>query len=343
MKRVILGRTAIEANQLGFGGIPIQRVDAEHAIETVLYAVEKGIDFIDTARMYTTSEERIGKALIQTDKRVTLATKTPQKTADGARKDVETSLKNLQRDYIDLYQCHGVSDEMDYEEIISPGGALEGLIKAKEEGLIGHIGLTSHSLDLLERIVKEGLFETIMVCFSFLEPKALEKVIPDAVKKEMGVIAMKPFSGGVIDHPKIALKWALSHPDILILGGVEHKELIDQNWDVFQGSYELSAEEEKEMRAIQAEYDKVFCRRCNYCQPCSEDIPIQMVLGLRSMVKRMGASALQTPFLQEAIRKAEDCIECGDCMTRCPYELPIPDLIKENLRWVKEKSAVMST
>ncbi len=337
MRRVILGKTGIEVNRLGFGGIPIQRVDEEHAVETVLYAVEKGLDFIDTARMYTTSEERIGKALKQTDRRVTLATKTPQKNSEGALADVEISLKNLQTDHIDLYQCHGVRNEEDYEGIISKGGALEGLRKAKEEGLIGHIGLTSHSLDLLERVVDDGLFETIMLCFSFIETKALEKVIPMAVAKKVGLIAMKPFSGGVIDNPRLALKFALSHPDILVLAGVEHKEFIDRNWEVFQGSYELNPDERKEIDEIRKEYDKVFCRRCDYCQPCSEEIPIQMVLGIRSMVKRMGPSALQSPFLKSALEKAENCSECGECMSRCPYELPIPDLIKENLQWAEER------
>ena len=337
MKRIVLGDTGLEAYQLGFGGIPIQRVDEAHAVETVVHALERGLDFIDTARMYTTSEERIGKALKQSGKKAVLATKTPQKTNDGARKDVETSLKNLQTDFIDLYQCHGVRDEKDYEGIISKGGALEGLQKAKEEGLIGHIGLTSHSLDLHERVIEEGLFETIMVCFSFLEDKALEKVIPKAIKKRMGVIAMKPFSGGVIDNPRIALKYTLSHSDVLVLAGVEHKELFDQNWEVFHDTYELNQEEKTRIEEMKKEYEKVFCRRCDYCQPCSEEIPIQMVLGIRSMVKRMGDSALETPFIREALSKAENCSECGECMTRCPYELPIPDLIKENLLWAEEQ------
>jgi len=339
VKRIVLGRTGLEAWRLGFGGIPIQRVDEKQAVETVLHAVEKGVDFLDTSRAYSTSETSIGKALRQTDKKVILATKSHNRTADGILKDVEISLKELQTGYIDLYQCHFVADEEEYKRVISPGGALEGLLKARQQGLIGHIGLTSHSLDLLERVIEDGLFETIMTCFSFLEPAAREKVIPKALAKNIGVIAMKPFSGGVIDDPGLALKYVLSYPGILVIAGVEHRDLVDQNWRVFQGTYDLSEGERQELAKTSKEYDKVFCRRCNYCQPCSEDIPIQFVLGVRSIFKRMGAQSLTGPLLKNALDKARNCTECGDCMTRCPYDLPIPDLIKGCLRWADEQLA----
>ena len=336
MRRIVLGKTGLEAYQLGFGSIPIQRVTEKQAVETLLHALEKGLDFIDTSRAYTTSESRIGKALKQTDKKVTLATKSHDRTSDGIQKDIEKSLKDLQTDYIDLYQCHFVLDENDYEQVISPAGALEGLLKAKEEGLIGHIGLTAHSLDLLERVIEDGFFETVMTCFSLLEPAAKETVIPKAIEKNIGVIAMKPFSGGVIDNPRLALKYVLSQPDILVIAGVEHKDLFEEDWQVFQGSYALSRDEKLEIEEIRKQYDKSFCRRCDYCQPCSEEIPIQIVLGLPSMIKRMGPSSFNIPFVVNAINKAGDCTECGECMPRCPYGLPIPELIKERLQWAEE-------
>jgi predicted aldo/keto reductase-like oxidoreductase len=337
MERILIGKTGLEVNRLGFGGIPIQRIDEKQAIETVRHVVECGVDFIDTARAYSTSEERIGKALQQTDKKVVLATKSHSRTSDGIRADIETSLKNLQRDAIDLYQCHFVKDQADYQQVISAGGALEGMQQAKKEGLIGHIGLTSHSLDLLDEVLNDDIFETIMVCFSFLEPAAQEKIIPKAIEKNVGVIAMKSFSGGVLDNSKLALKYVLSQPGIMIIPGVEHKSLFDENWAVFNGSYYLNDQEKQEIEAIRQQYDKKFCRRCDYCQPCTEDIPIQIVLGLRSIVKRMGDDYLQTEWPQQAIEAARRCSECGECMTRCPYELPIPDLIKENLEWVDGK------
>jgi predicted aldo/keto reductase-like oxidoreductase len=337
MERMIVGKTGLEVFRLGFGGIPIQRVSETQAVETVLHAIHRGVDFIDTSRAYTTSERRIGLALKQTDKKVILASKSHSRTSDAVRADLETSLKELQRDYIDLYQCHFVKDDADYQKAISQGGALEALKKAKEEGLIGHIGITSHSLDVLARSLDDGLFDTLMTCFSFLEPQTRDRVIPKALEKNIGVIAMKPFSGGVIDNAGLALKYVLSQPGVLVIAGVESKDLFDENWKVFQDGQGLTDKEKMEIEEIRKRYEKVFCRRCDYCQPCTEDIPIQIVLGIRSMVKRMGKGILQKGRQREAIEKARNCTECGECMTRCPYELPIPDLIKENLGWVDEQ------
>jgi|WetSurMetagenome_2_1015567.scaffolds.fasta_scaffold24207_3 uncharacterized protein len=341
MERMVLGRTGLDVYRLGFGGIPIQRVTEEEAVATVRRAIERGVDFIDTSRAYTTSERRIGLALKQVGAaadRVVLASKSHSKTADKARADLETSLKEFDRDYIHIYQCHFVASDADYRTVTSPGGALEAYREAKDEGLIGHIGITSHSLDVLARAVEEELFDTVMVCFSFLEPEARERVIRKAVEKNIGVIAMKPFSGGVIENARLALKWSFEEPGVLVIAGVEHPHLFDENWRVFGDAEPLSPDERAEIVALQAGYDKVFCRRCDYCQPCSEQIPIQTVLGVRSMVKRMGAQLLREGMFASAIAKGRDCTACGECMTRCPYDLPIPDLIRENLRWLDEVS-----
>jgi predicted aldo/keto reductase-like oxidoreductase len=337
MERVVLGKTGLEVNRLGFGGIPIQRVDERQAVEVVTHAIEQGVDFIDTSRAYTTSERRIGKALQETDKRVIVASKSHGRTSDTILKDLETSLRELNLGHIDLYQTHFVRDEQVYEQVISSGGALEGLIRAKEEGLIGHIGITSHSLDLLDRILEDGLFETIMVCFSFLEAKAQERIIPKALRKNVGVIAMKPFSGGVIENAVLALRYVLSQPGIAVIAGVEKKGLFDENWAIFQGGRQLDDGEKTAINEIRSRHEKAFCHRCDYCQPCTEGIPIQHILGIRSMVRRMGERILVEGWLVKAIEKARHCTECGECMTRCPYKLPIPDLIKENLTWVDEQ------
>jgi predicted aldo/keto reductase-like oxidoreductase len=337
MERITLGQTGLKVHRLGFGGIPIQRVNEKQAIETVLHAVNSGVDFIDTSRAYTTSEERIGQALQHTDRKVVLASKSQNRSADGMRRDIDSSLKNLKRDFIDLYQCHFVKNKEDFEKIVSPGGCLEAMLKAKEEGLIGHIGLTSHSLDLLAYVLEQDLFETIMVCFSFLEPAAAEKIIPRALEKKVGVIAMKSFSGGVLTDPHLALKFVLSQPGVVSIPGVEDKHLFDQNWSVYQGNWELSEDEIKDIDKIRKQYDKVFCRRCDYCQPCSEEIPIQMILGMRYAIRRFGEAILQKEWMKTGLEKARRCSQCGECMERCPYELPIPDLIEGNLRWLDDE------
>ncbi|MBW2439631.1 MAG: aldo/keto reductase [Deltaproteobacteria bacterium] len=335
MERIKLGRTGLTINRCGFGGIPIQSVSEDQAVETVRHAVEQGVDFIDTSRAYTTSERRIGKALKLTDKKVILASKSVGRTSKDVQTDLEKSLSELQVDHIDLYQCHFVRDQADYHRAVQSGGAFDILVKAKEEGIIGHIGITSHSLEVLDQAIDDGLFETIMVCFCFLEPAAREMIIPKALKKKVGVIAMKSFSGGAIENPVLALKWALSHPGVAIIPGVEDAKLFDQNWSVFTaGDYRLSATEKDEIESIRKRYDKVFCRRCDYCQPCSEDIPISVVLHVRSIIRRMGKASVSGAFLSPAMAAARRCTECGECLERCPYDLPIPDLIQENLQWV---------
>lgn len=336
MKRMVLGKTGLEVNRLGLGGIPIQRVDEKEAVETVLHAIGRGVDFIDTSRAYTTSERRIGLALKQTDRRVVIASKSHNRKAAGIRSDLEESLRQLQTEYIDLYQCHFVRDEADYEMVIGPGGALESLRKAKQEGLIGHIGISSHSLDLFDRILDEGLFETVMVCFSFLEPAAREKVVPKALEKNIGVIGMKAFSGGTIENARLALKYVLSQPDVLVIPGVESKTLFDENWQVFQEGQPLTDQEKQEIEVIYNAHDKLFCRRCDYCQPCTEDIPIQTVMTLPTAVKRIGKDVMNVAWARHAYEKAADCSECGECMTRCPYDLPIPDLLKKKIAQTDE-------
>ncbi len=338
LKRVSIGNTGLKVNRLAFGGIPIQALAEAEAVEIVRYAIEKGIDFIDTSRVYTTSERRIGLALQRIDKPVVLASKSYERTADGIRSDLETSLKELQRDSIDLYQCHYVRDEAEYDRVIGSRGALEGLIKAKEEGLIDHFGITSHSLDLYDRILDDGLFETIMVCFSIMEPMARKKIIPKAVRRKVGVFAMKTFSGGIIDNARVALKFVLSQPNIIILAGVARKDHIDENWEIFQkGDYQFSPEEQQVLKNIQHRHEKNFCRRCDYCQPCSQGIFIQMVLNLKPIVKRLGKNTLTDPQRTELLAKARQCTECGECVAKCPYQLPIPELIKENLEWVEKQ------
>lgn len=336
-RRIVLGKTGLEVNRLGLGGIPIQRVDEKVAVQTVRHAVECGVDFVDTARAYTTSEEVIGKALVQISKRVVIATKSHARTADGIRKDIDISLKNLRREHIDIYQCHYVKDEEDYKKIVGRGGALGGMHKARDEGLIGHIGFSTHSLDLADRILDDDVFETAMVCFSFLEPQARKKVIPKAISKNVAVFTMKPFSGGAIDNARLALKYVLSQSGIVPIPGVESQELFDENWAVFTGDYQLTAAEREAIDDIRNRYDKSFCRRCDYCQPCTEDIPIQIVLGIRYAVKRFGDGFLSTDWGKDAVNRARKCTECGECMTRCPYELPIPELMMANLKWVDEK------
>ena len=332
MEKVRLGKTNLIVEKLGWGGIPIQRVGEREAVSVIQAVIEMGVDLLDTARAYTNSEHRIGLALQRTDRPVILSSKSPTKTAK-IYNDVQESLKQMKVKKVNIYHLHNVSNFEDYERVLAPGGAYEGLKRARDDGLIEHIGLTSHSLDVLERAIVDGHFEIIMACYSFLEPEAAKKVFPLAKEKDVGVLAMKPYSGGVIEEAGPALRFSLSTPNIVPIPGSETLEKALENWKIFTEGYSLTEKDKERIEALKKEFDRQFCRRCDYCQPCTEKINIQFIVGLKSVIKRFGPHAQEIGWMKDLIEKARNCSECGECLPRCPYQLPIPGLIKENLAW----------
>jgi len=331
VEKVRLGRTNLEVTRLGWGSIPIQRISEDEAVGLVKAVIEMGIDLLDTARGYSTSELRIGLALKQAKRRPVLSTKSFERTA-RIYEDVLESLKTLGVGRIDIYHLHDVSSMADYEKVTAGEGAYVGLTRARREGLIDHIGLSSHNLDVLERVVSDGLFDVVMTCYSFLEPDAASRIFPRAKAKDIGVMAMKPFSGGVIEHAGTALRYALSAPDVVPIPGSETVRKARENWDVFaSGDYSLTEEDGSRIEAVKREFSRQFCRRCDYCQPCTQEIPIQVVLGMKTIIKRLGEHSREAGWVRGIVEKARECTECGECLPRCPYHLPIPDLIKENL------------
>jgi uncharacterized protein len=332
MEKTRLGRTNLRVTRLGWGGIPIQRVSEEEAVSVVIAAVEMGVDLLDTARGYTNSETRIGMALKKVRQPVILSSKSPVRT-NKIYDEVRISLKNLQVEKIPIYHLHNVSKMEDYEKVMAPGGAYEGLEKARKDGLIDHIGLTSHSLDVLERVLKDDRFSVIMTCYSFLEPEAARRIFPLAIAKDVGVLVMKPFSGGVIEEAGPALKYVLATPNIVPIPGSESIEKAKENWRIFLDHPALTQGELGYIKTLQEQMKQQFCRRCDYCQPCSQEISIQMMMGLKSVVKRFGAGADAPAWIQGVVNKARNCTECGECLPRCPYQLPIPELIKKNLEF----------
>ncbi len=333
MEKVRLGKTDLMVTKLGWGGIPIQRVEEREAVSVIRAVVEMGVDFLDTARAYTNSEHRIGLALQQVDRPVILSSKSLIRTAK-IYEDVHESLRQLGVKKVDIYHLHGVSKFEEYKKVMAPGGAYEGLERAKEEGLIDHIGITSHNLDILEHAIESGQFEVIMACYSFLEPKAAQKIFPLAEERDVGVIAMKPFSGGVIEEAGPALRFVLSARNVVAIPGSETIEKAMENWRIFSEGSILTRQDQERIEALRKQFDQQFCRRCDYCQPCTEKINIQFAIGLKSFVKRFGPKVVQEiGWMKESIEKARNCSECGECLPRCPYQLPIPYMIKENLSW----------
>ncbi len=332
MKKVRLGRTNLIVTKLGWGGIPIQRVGEREGVSVIRSVVEMGVDLLDTARGYTNSEQRIGLALQKIDRPVILSSKSPVRSAK-IYEDVQESLKQMRVNKVNIYHLHNVSSFEEYEEVMAPGGGYEGLKRAQDAGLIGHIGITSHNLPVLEKAIKDGYFDVIMACYSFLEPDALQKVFPLAKEKDVGILTMKPFSGGAIEEAGPALRFVLSTANIVPIPGVETLEKARENWKIFNEDHSLTERDEERIEAIKKEFDRQFCRRCDYCQPCTEKIKIQHAIGLKTIIKRVGPNIQELKWVMDLIEKARNCSECGECLPRCPYHLPIPDLIKKNLAW----------
>jgi predicted aldo/keto reductase-like oxidoreductase len=331
MKQSILGRTGLKVNSFGFGGIPIQRVSEDDAVALVRRCYELGVNYYDTARGYTVSEERIGKALEDVRDDVILATKSGSRTAEGLEAELETSLGNLRTDRIDVYQLHGVSNHEAWEKIKAPGGALEALYRAKDRGKIEHLGITSHDPEVCANIIEEGIFETMMIPFNYLAHIPQERLLPLCRKMNVGTVIMKPFGGGAFTSVNMALRFVLGseNVDVVIPGMMTVAEL-EENHRVAMRPLELTPEDHALIERDKAELGTQFCRACNYCQPCQQDIPITFVLRAESQtLKRMGWRPGTEERIADVIKVTRTCTECGDCEARCPYELLIRPLIQE--------------
>lgn len=322
-----LGRTGLEVSCLGFGGIPIQRVTEAEAVEVVREALGLGIDFIDTARGYGDSEEKIGAALGGCSDGLVLASKTPRRDAQGVRDDFDESLSRLGVDAIDLYQLHCVNKDEDYDRLMASGGGMDVLEGLRREGRVRFIGITSHHLDIFKRALIDDRFDTIQVLYNFLEPEAGEEVIPMAVERDVGVIAMKPLAGGVITDYDIAIRHALLVPQAVVIPGAGSVEEVRLNVEAARRARDLSDEDLVRIEEVRRGAGSIYCRRCDYCQPCESDIPISLLLHMRTIRERIGDAHFQKDFFRGLLDKARNCTGCGSCEERCPFELPVKDLV----------------
>lgn len=328
MEYRILGKTGLKISRLGFGGIPIQRIDAESTKKLVYRLKEEGINYIDTARGYTVSEEYLGYALEGIREHFVLATKGMSRTKEGMAKDIDISLKNLRTDHIDLYQIHNPTKE-DLEKVQAHDGALEALLEAKATGKIGHIGVTLHSADLFEVAVQYEWVETIMFPYNLIETQG-EELIRICGQKNIGFIAMKPLAGGAIDDATLALRFITQNPDVsVVIPGMMDEKEIEQNLGAVNDTSSLSAQELEKIQTIRDTLGTQFCRRCRYCEPCSAGISIYTMFLLEGYYSRYNLKDWATMRYNNADKKASDCIGCGVCETRCPYNLPIRQMLKK--------------
>ena len=328
MQYTTLGKTGLQISRLGFGGIPIQKVDAKTTRILMEDMVAKGINYIDTARGYTVSEEFLGEALEGLRDKFIIATKSMARDKAGMAADIETSLKNLRTDYIDIYQVHNPNLEQ-LEQVLAPGGAMEALLEAKAAGKIGHIGLTGHTIGLFERAVELDWVETFMFPYNIVERQG-EELMRKCTERNIGFIVMKPLAGGAIEDATLALRFISANPDVsVVIPGMYDLKEIEMNLAAVEDTTPLTNEELQTMEAIRQDLGNNFCRRCNYCQPCSAGIDISGVFILKGYLDRYGLGDWAKQRYTTHKHKASECLECGVCESRCPYNLPIQDMLKD--------------
>lgn len=327
MKQITLGSTGITVPQNAFGALPIQRVSMEMAVKLLRRAYEGGMRFFDTARAYSDSEVKVGEAFDGMREKVFIATKTGAKTPEEVRAQVETSLKNLRTDYIDIYQFHCA------DQCYRPGdgtGMYECMEELKKEGKIRHIGITAHKLYIAEEAVESGLYETLQYPFSYLSSEKEIALVKKCKEANMGFIAMKGLAGGLINCSEAAMAFMSQFDNALPIWGIQKEKELEE-WLSYMAetptmNEELTAYIEKEQKELTGE----FCRGCGYCMPCPAGIMINQCARMSLMLRRAPSKAWLTPQMQAEMKKIEVCLHCNQCMKKCPYELNTPELLKKN-------------
>ena len=327
MRRIRLGKSGIVTAQNGFGALPIQRVSEGEAVRLLRRAYDGGMTFFDTARAYSDSEEKLGAAFDGMRDKVYIATKSMARTVEKIQEELETSLKNLRTDYIDIYQLHCV--DMCYR----PGdgtGIYDYLLKAKEQGKIRHIGITAHKIGVAEEIVDSGLYETLQFPFSYLSADREISLVYACEKADMGFIAMKGLSGGMLTNSEACFAFMSEYP-VLPIWGIQRKNELDEWLSFFERDVFMTRELEDIIERDREELSGEFCRGCGYCAPCTSEIIINQCARMSQLIRRAPSETWLSQHWQDEMMKIEDCTECGICMTRCPYELDIPRLLRKNL------------
>ena len=330
MRYITLGRTGITVPQNAFGALPIQRISTEDAVKLLRKAYDGGMRFFDTARAYSDSEEKVGLAFEGMRDKVFISSKTQATTREKFWSDLETSLKLLKTDYIDIYQlhcvarCYGEGDDL-----------YECLKEAKQQGKIKHIGITAHKIGVAEEIIDSGLYETLQFPFSYLASDRDIKLVENCAKANMGFIAMKGLSGGLLTNSEACMAF-MSEYEALPIWGVQRESELDEWLSFFEREIAMTDEIRSFIENDRKELLGEFCRGCGYCMPCTVDITINQCARMSQMIRRAPSQNWLTDFWQNEMMKIENCVDCGICKTRCPYELDIPNLLKKNLQDYKE-------
>ena len=326
---ITLGKTGLTIEKNGFGCLPIQRVSRQEAVRLLRRAYDGGMNYFDTARAYTDSEEKVGEAFAGMRDKVILATKSQAQTGEQMKQDLETSLRMLKTDYIDVYQFHNPAF------CPRPGGAdglYDAALEAQAQGKIRFISITNHRLAVAQEAIDSGLYATLQFPFSYLSGVQEEMLLDGCVKAGMGFIAMKALAGGLIRDGYTAAAFMARQPHVVPIWGVQHDWELNQFLDCIQNPPELTPERQAVIARDRKELAGDFCRGCGYCMPCPVGIEINNCARMSLMLRRAPADAWLTPEQQAKMEKIKDCLHCGQCKSKCPYGLDTPRLLEENYR-----------
>ena len=319
-----LGKTNLEVNKNGFGALPIQRRNEKDSIDILKIAYDNGIDFYDTARFYTDSEEKMGKAFKNIREDIYIATKTAMETPEEFWKDLETSLKNLKTDYIDLYQFHNISFCPKKEDEL-----YKAMLEAKNQGLVNHIGITAHKYTIANEALESGLYETLQYPFSYLSGKDEIKIVEKCKQLDVGFIAMKAMGGGLLKNSKASYAYINQFDNVLPIWGIQNICELEE-FLTYDETTVLNDELKQIIENDKKELGDNFCRGCGYCMPCPEDINISLCARMSLWIRRFPTEPYLTEEYQKIMNETQNCLECYACVDNCPYELDIPKLLKEN-------------
>lgn len=327
METVTLGSTGITVNKNGFGALPIQRISFEETAKLIRKAFDAGITFFDTARYYSDSEEKLGQVLPEIRDKVFIATKTGAQDAETFWKDLETSLKNLKTDYIDIYQFHNPAF------VPKPGdesGLYDAALKAKEQGKIRHIGITNHRLSVANEAIESGLYETLQFPFCYLATDKDIELVRKCKEHNMGFIAMKALSGGLINNSKAAYAFLAQYDNVLPIWGVQRESELDEFISYIPNPPKMDDEIKAVIQKDRDELLGEFCRGCGYCMPCPVGIEINNAARMSLMLRRAPSKAWLSDDWQRKMKLIEECLHCGKCKGKCPYSLDTPTLLEKN-------------
>ena len=333
MTDVTLGKTKITVNKNGFGALPVQRVSVEEAGTLLKKAFNHGITFFDTARAYSDSEEKLGLAFEGIREKIYIATKTAADTAEGFRRDLEESLRLLKTDYIDLYQFHNPA------VCPKPGdgsGLYEAMLEARERGTVRHIGITNHRLHVAAEAVESGLYETLQFPFSYLASEKELELVEACKAADMGFIAMKALSGGLITNSAAAYAYLAKFDNVLPIWGIQREHELDEFLSYIDNPPVMTEELEAVIEHDRKELLGEFCRGCGYCMPCPAEIEINTCARMSLLIRRSPSAGHLTEASQNMMMKIKDCLHCGQCSSKCPYGLDTPALLERNLKDYEE-------